>query len=250
MPVKERRIKILLLLFLTKDITFDYIQLDTLILELFDLTLNQKTKGTLSAMLKENLIEKQEVQSSNEITSYKMTDRGFHELCLEFPAFRYMKDEWDGVWRIISYEIPEKKRHLRDRLRREMRGWGLGPWHRSFWMTAHPVIGPLRDLVYGREEEQYIQAFESTHMFGDMDTMVEKVWGREAIESAYKNLFKEWHTILSKELEKKEKLKAVLYEYVRILKDDPGLPPSLVGRKWISLEAFGIFKEIRGILLG
>ena len=35
-------------------------------------------------------------------------------------------------WRIISYEIPEAKRELRDRLRREMQGWGLGPWHRSF----------------------------------------------------------------------------------------------------------------------
>ncbi|MBP9797835.1 hypothetical protein KBC70_01685 [Candidatus Woesebacteria bacterium] len=249
MPVKERRTKILLLLFLTKDISFDFVQLDELLLELFDLSLNQKTKGTLSAMLKEGLIEKQEGSSENG-SAYRMTDRGFHQLCLEFPAFRYMKEEWDGVWRIISYEIPEKKRHLRDRLRREMRGWGLGPWHRSFWMTAHPVIGPLRDLVYGREEEQYIQAFESTHMFGDMDTLVEKVWGREGIETAYKTLFKEWHTTLSKEIEKKEKLKSVLYEYVRVLKDDPGLPPSLVGRKWISVEAFGIFKEIRGILLG
>ncbi len=250
MPVKERRIKILLLLFLTKDISFEFVQLDELLLELFDLSLNQKTKGTLSAMLKEGLIEKREGSTSENGTAYRMTDRGFHQLCLEFPAFRYMKEEWDGVWRIISYEIPEKKRHLRDRLRREMRGWGLGPWHRSFWMTAHPVIGPLRDLVYGREEEQYIQAFESTHMFGNMDTLVEKVWGRESIESAYKNLFKEWHTTLSKELEKKDKLKSVLYDYVRILKDDPGLPPSLVGRKWISVEAFGIFKEIRGILLG
>ena len=87
-------------------------------------------------------------------------------------------------------------------------------------------------------------------MFGNMDTLVEKVWGRESIESAYKNLFKDWHATLSKEIEKKDKLKSVLYDYVRILKDDPGLPPSLVGRKWISVEAFGIFKEIRGILLG
>jgi len=169
---------------------------------------------------------------------------------MEFPAFRFMKDEWDGVWRIISYEIPERKRHLRDRLRREMRGWGLGPWHRSFWMTAHPVIGPLRDLVYGREEEQYIQAFESTHMFGDIDTMVEKVWGRSKLEEMYKNLFKEWHMVLSKDEEKLVKMKQVVYSYIRILKDDPGLPPSLVGKKWISVEAFSIFKEIRGILLG
>jgi len=158
MPVKERRIKILLMLFLIRDVSFDLVQLEAGLLDLFDLSLNQKTKGTLSAMLKDGLIEK----ADGEVVEYKLTDRGFHVLCMEFPAFRFMKDEWDGVWRIISYEIPERKRHLRDRLRREMRGWGLGPWHRSFWMTAHPVIGPLRDLVYGREEEQYIQAFAAS----------------------------------------------------------------------------------------
>ena len=117
-------------------------------------------------------------------------------------------------------------------------------------MTAHPIIGPLRDLVYGREEEQYIQAFESTHMFGDMQTLVEKVWNKSGLEISYKELFKVWHGYLSEEIEKKDKMKQVLYAYIKLLREDPGLPPSLVGRKWISLEAFTIFKEIRGILIG
>ena len=258
MPVKERKIKLLLLFFLSVDISFDYVELSPDRLELFDLTLNQKTKGTLSAMLKDGLIEKNdnsqkdtsEGQNTSSHSQYRLTDKGFYALCLVFPAVRFMRDEWDCVWLIISYEIPEKKRHLRDRLRREMKGWGLGPWHRSFWMTAHPVVGPLRDLVYGREEEQYIQAFEATHMFGDMQILVEKVWKKTELESQYKELFKEWHTVLSKETEKSEKMKEVIYSYVKLMRDDPGLPPSLVGKKWISLEAFNIFKEIRGILLG
>ena len=41
----------------------------------------------------------------------------------------------------------------------------------------------------------------------------------------------------------------VVFEYVAILKNDPGLPPALIGENWIGLEAFNIFKEIRGILL-
>src|SRR3989344_152171 len=211
MPVKERRTKILLLLFLLKDTSFDYIALEPAYLELFDLVINQKTKGSLSSMLKEGFIEKKE-QAEGE---YKLTEKGFYRLCLDFPSFRYLKDEWDGMWRIISYEIPEQKRHLRDRLRREMEGWGLGPWHRSFWMTAHPVISTLRDLVYGKEEAQYIQAFESTHMFGDMDVLVEKVWGKTELEKQYKELFKYWHAILSKELSKEDKMQEVIYEYIK-----------------------------------
>ncbi|KXK09272.1 MAG: hypothetical protein UZ22_OP11002001151 [Microgenomates bacterium OLB23] len=116
-------------------------------------------------------------------------------------------------------------------------------------MTSHPIISTLRDLVYGKEEAEYIQAFESTHMFGDMEGMVEKVWGKNEIEKHYRELFKEWHGILSKELTKEEKMQQILYGYIKMLRTDPGLPPSLVGKKWISFEAFNIYKEIRGILL-
>ena len=200
-------------------------------------------------MLKNGLLDKNE-DRQGEHSEYRLTEKGFYALCLEFPVVRYMKDDWDGIWRIISYEIPEKKRHLRDRLRREMRGWGLGPWHRSFWVTSHPVITPLRDLVYGREEERYIQAFEATHMFGDIDILIEKVWKKVELEERYKELFKNWHNILSQDTEKKERMKQVVYNYVKVMRQDPGLPPSLVGRKWISVEAFNIYKEIRGILLG
>ena len=242
MPIKERKVKILLLLFLIKDTSFDFLQFSTQLLHMFDLTLNQKTKGTLSAMLKEGFVEKNE-------EGYRLTEKGFYELCLSFPYFRFIRDDWDGVWRIISYEIPESKRHLRDRLRREMKGWGLGPWHRSFWLTAHPVIPALRDLVYGREEEQYIQSFESTHMFGDVELLVEKVWNKIALEKQYKELFKSWHNTLSKNVSKEEKFQEVLLEYIKHLKDDPGLPINLVGSQWIGREAFDIYKEMRGILL-
>lgn len=244
MPIKERRTKILFLLFIVSDVKFEFTELTTFFQKIFDITLNQKTKGTLSALLKEDLIEK-----SAEELKYRLTEKGYQAICLEFPFFRFLKGEWDGLWRIISYEIPEKKREIRDRLRREMRGWGLGPWHRSFWLTPHPIISNLKDLVYGKEEEKYIQAFESTHVFGDMENLVEKVWGKSEIDKRYREIFKKWHSILSQEKPKEDKMKEILRHYIEILRDDPGLPASLVGRKWIGNEAFEIFKEIRGILL-
>jgi len=247
MPIKERRTKLLLLLFLSSDVNFSYITITPTLQSIFDITFNQKTKGTLSALLKEGLIEKKDVDESKE-SQYKLTDKGFYELVLEFPFFRFLKDQWDGLWRIISYEIPENKREIRDRLRREMRGWGLGPWHRSFWLTPHPIIGTLKDLVYGHEEEKYIQSFEATHLFGEMDILVEKVWGKTALDKAYRQLFKEWHETLSKDISKDEKYRAVIYAYISIIRNDPGLPETLVGKKWIGYEAFEIFKEVRTIL--
>lgn len=257
MGIKERRTKILLVLFFLSDISFSYSSFDEKTEKIFDLSLNQKTKGTLSGLLKEGLIVKSQIpnlksqtnpndQNSNQ---YKLTEKGFTELSLLFPFVRFLKEKWDGKWRIISYEIPEKKRELRDKLRREMQGWGLGPWHRSFWITPHPITSTLKSLVSQKEEEKYIQAFEADHVFGDREVLIEKVWTKTALDKQYRELFKKWHDILSSESPKIDKFKKVVNEYVNILKNDPGLPKELIGEQWIGFEGFNIYKEIRSILL-
>ena len=242
MGIKERRTKILTIIFLISDLTQNSVIFDVKIQKIFDITLNQKTKSTFNSLVREGLIEKVEL-------GYKLTELGFKELFLKFPFFRFLKEKWDGKWRVLSYEIPEKKRDLRDRLRREVAGWGLGPWHRSFWLTPHPIIKELQDLVSGKEEEKYIQAFEADHVFGERNILIEKVWGKEELDKKYRNMFKKWHIILSEDQEKTEKLKKVVLEYIQLLREDPGLPSELVGENWIGFESFNIFKEIRGILL-
>ncbi len=243
MGIKDRRTKLLLSIFLLTDLKFDAVSFDERVQAIFDLTLNQKTKGTLSSLLREEDIEKMTE------TSYRLTNKGFQSLALIFPSLRFMKDKWDGKWRVLSYEIPEIKRELRDRLRREVAGWGLGPWHRSFWLTPHPIIINLRQLISGKEEEKYVQAFEADHVFGDKEVLIEKVWQKTELDKKYRQLFKNWHLILSQSEEKVEKLKKVINQYVDILRQDPGLPKELVGESWIGFEAFNIYKEIRSILL-
>jgi len=251
MAIKERRTKILLALYLLSGVDFSYILLDEKIQKIFDLSLNQKTKGTLSGMLKEELITKTvfEQKSLDKDSLYKLTEKGFLELSLEFPFFRFLREKWDGKWRIISYEIPEKKREIRDRLRREMQGWGLGPWHRSFWITPHPILPTLKSLTAQKEEEKYIQTFEADHTFGDREILIEKVWGKSSLDKSYRELFKKWHEVLSSDDEKSDKLKKVIGEYISLLRQDPGLPTELVGEGWIGFEGWNIFKEIKSILL-
>lgn len=278
MGIKDRRTKILLSLILLSDVKLEPVNFDDRLQKIFDLSLNQKTRGTISGMIREGIIEKatDSIQSlvvsnqsptgmpaqSNESQKltidnptatanniYRLTEKGFYFFCLKFPFFRFLRDSWDKKWRILSYEIPEKKRELRDRLRREVSGWGLGPWHRSFWLTPHPVIENLSELIYQKEEEKYLQAFESDHALGNADILIEKVWQKSDLDKKYREIFKTWHEILSGSGDKLEKFRNVVNKYVEVLKSDPGLPPELVGKDWIGFEAFNIFKEIRSILL-
>jgi phenylacetic acid degradation operon negative regulatory protein len=242
--VKDTRTKILLSLILIGDINFSSVVFDEKIEKVFDLSFNQKTKSIINSLVKEGLIIQQ-----NESQSYSLTERGFLDFCLEFPFFRFLKYLWDRRWRIISYEIPESKREIRDRLRRQMQGWGLGPWHRSFWVTPHPVIESLRWLIGGKEEEKYFQAFEADHIFGSREILVEKVWEKTKLDGEYRQLFRKWHEVLSSQEDKVSKFKKIVDTYVDLLKIDPGLPKELIGESWIGFEGWGIFKEIRNILL-
>lgn len=246
MSIKDRRTKILLSLLLLSDKEFSSVKYDKSILTIFDLTLNRKTIATLKKLAKDGLIS--EIDNNVSEPIYKLAQKGFEQLCLTFPVFRFTHDDWDKTWRILSYEIPEKKRELRDRLRREVSSWGLGPWHRSFWLTPHPIIPFLKELI-SVEEKVYIQAFESKHVFGDQDILIEKVWGTSQLEKKYRKLFMKWHEILSKDDDKFKKMETIVSEYIDIIKDDPGLPKDLVGSKWIGFEAVNLFKEIKSILL-
>jgi len=181
---------------------------------------------------------------------YRLTEKGIKELALSFPFVRFQVFEWDNKYRIITYEIPEKKRKLRDSLRREISGWGLGPWHRSFWLTPHPVIEPLKQLIIGTDWQEYVQAFEGTPVVGEERVLLEKVWNIKALEEDYRKLFKTWHQTLSNEgVSKALKMRQVVNRYLEILKKDPGLPPALLSKQWIGSEAWEIFREMRNILL-
>lgn len=249
MGIKERRTKILATLFFVGDLSLAPIEFSEPVQQIFDISLNPKTKTTLQNLTHEGLIRD---ESNSELNKqiYALTDKGYMELTLEFPFCRYLKSPWDGKWRILSYEIPEQKREIRDRLRREVSGWGLGPWHRSFWITPHPIIPDLRALVEDKEEEEYIQAFESDHVFGDRATLIEKVWGISELQKKYRSLFKTWHDTLAANIDNVHKMQRVVGEYINILRVDPGLPPQLLGSNWIGFEGFKIYKEIRAILMG
>jgi len=246
MGIKDRRTKILLALVLMSNDNFSSLSFTSEICDVFDLTLNRKTKITFNDLVRDGLITE---QKDGENSTYTLTEEGHKDIALNFPVFRFSREKWDGFFRILSYEIPEKKRELRDKLRREVASWGLGPWHRSFWLTPHPIITSLRKLVSEREEEKYVQAFESSHVFGDRELLIEKVWGKKKLESQYRSLFKKWHQILSKDQDKITKMKQVVTDYVDILKQDPGLPKQLIGDSWIGYEAVTLFREIRDILL-
>lgn len=52
-------------------------------------------------------------------------------------------DRWDGKWRTVLYDIPEKKKPAREALRAKLKELGFYEWQKSVWV--HPF--PCRDEI-------------------------------------------------------------------------------------------------------
>lgn len=64
-----------------------------------------------------------------------------------------VRKPWDGHWRMVVYDIPEKERDLRRLIQQRLTELGFGQLQRSTWISSLPVDPWLRQLKrqLGRE---------------------------------------------------------------------------------------------------
>lgn len=72
-----------------------------------------------------------------------------------------VEEKWDGKYRIIIWDIPEKKRRIRDLFRRRLKEWGFKNWQRSVWVSKRNVVGKLRKLVRELGIDDWVAVIES-----------------------------------------------------------------------------------------
>lgn len=89
----------------------------------------------------------------------KLTDTGKLEALLRKIL---LDDKWDGKWRIIIFDIPEKHKKIRDVLRSKLKTWGLVPWQKSVWASKKDVTKLLREFVKKIGIEKWVVILEST----------------------------------------------------------------------------------------
>ncbi|PIP17727.1 MAG: CRISPR-associated endonuclease Cas2 [Parcubacteria group bacterium CG23_combo_of_CG06-09_8_20_14_all_35_9] len=55
--------------------------------------------------------------------------------------------KWDGKWRMVVFDIPEKKRKNRDIFRNGLQEFGFKMLQKSVWISPYPVLGEIEDLA-------------------------------------------------------------------------------------------------------
>lgn len=80
------------------------------------------------------------------------------------------KDEvWDGVWRIVIFDIPEKYRFTRDLFRKNLKRMGLYEMQKSVWFYPYLCKKEIKKIVKCLNIDCYVHLIESDSVDSDKE---------------------------------------------------------------------------------
>ena len=99
---------------------------------------------------------------SDDKLAIRLTEEGREKAVLA----RIMLEEkkWDGKWRFVIFDIPEKRRLARDLLRIKLKAWGFKPWQQSVWVTKKNCTKLLREYIKKVGIEDWVMVIESDNV--------------------------------------------------------------------------------------
>lgn len=181
------------------------------------------TRGVLGKLTKLKWAEK--FQKEKE-AYYRITKKGEKEFDKILKPLK-TTGAWDGRWRLVIFDIPEKKRDVRDRLRRALNKLGLGILQASVWISPYNIKTEIDDIAKKLNVVENIRYFEVTRNKNLDKTIIEKSWNLPELSDLYKKFNTDVEQLkrsIDKMSNKNFAVKKLIYEYAQLLQQDPILP--------------------------
>lgn len=171
----------------------------------------------------------------------QITAAGKEYLKREFPVFKWQNVRWDGLWRIVAYDIEETRKDIRNSLRWKLEELGFAMLQRSLWMTPHDVTKPLREFLESEQLVPEVYVLEAKRLFaGDDRLLARHLWPLDELGLAYKD----WLERVGKVSKDKDVQQELKEEFLGILKADPCLPKELLPKGWMGERAAKRFGKL------
>lgn len=95
----------------------------------------------------------------------------------EFDTIKPAKPEhWDGKWRIVIFDVPEKKSKQRNDFRNKIRDFGFYQLQKSVWIYPHDCHDEVDFVTRFLETSPYVIYFETNDLM-DKEGLARKTFG-------------------------------------------------------------------------
>lgn len=203
----------------------------------------RRAKRAQIYLLKRDLIQVVDEKKGKRLLVTSSGHRVFFE---DYPLSKLRKERWDGFWTVVMYDIPEKERNKRWRLRQILRKLGFGAVQESVFISPLKVEDALQSFLHSRGLSEMVWVMRARRVLGMENRKVAKrAWPLGDLRQVYEELL----GVLSAA----EKLGAT-EEWGRyfLAADvcDPYLPKELLPPDWPGFKCRDTFTKIgrRGFL--
>jgi phenylacetic acid degradation operon negative regulatory protein len=168
---------------------------------------------------------------------------------------------WDGRWRVLTYSIPERRREVRDDLRKQLTWMGFGPLGSGAWISPHALEAEVEALAERLSIRDLVELFTATHVgFADDRALARRCWDLAALNRRYAAFLAQYqprYETHRARLARGERVPEshcfverflLLHEYRRFFFLDPELPVELLPEGWLGAEAAQLFHAYHQLL--
>lgn len=191
-------------------------------------------KQLLYRMLKTGSIEKRVTNGEPELI---LTSNGRKLVERKFSLFNQQKKHWDGFWRLVIFDIREKERSRRQRLRNKLVELGFGMWQKSIYLSPFDWEEDMVEFLQTEKLLGEAWVLTAKHkLLGEAKNLAESVWHLNQLNDEYEKLLKR----LAVETE----MNKICYDYSVLLANDPCLPRELLPKDWAAFKVRQAIKDI------
>lgn len=183
-------------------------------------------------------------------TFYRVTDR-FRSLLPYGPihthAFAKPKAEWDGMWTMVAFTVPEDQRRLRPMLRGRLQSLGYAPLYDGLWVSPHAPDKEL-DIALEIAPPQSCTVIRATELGRKSRLAVASAWNLDALGDSYAEFIQTFRPVLRRlESGRIGSTEALVsrtrstYRWFVFAVTDPDLPRDLLPARWPRAGAHDLF---------
>jgi len=127
----------------------------TILKELIKLNKNELQEG-IAYLYRLKYIDKN--QNEGNLSAMFLTKKGkLKALNYQLDNIKNKKEKWDGKWRMVAFDIPNKYKKGRDALRQKLKRIGFCKLQESIFITPYNCKKEISDLVAFFELDKYVR---------------------------------------------------------------------------------------------
>ena len=194
-------------------------------------------------------MEAMKLVSKTENATFRISEKGQDLLNSILDNLHEGTLHWDNKWRFISFSIPESKRPLRDKFRRQIESVGLKMILTGLWITPLNIADILEAEARKIGISKNIVIIESEKIItGITQQELKALWNFESSKEEIYKFIRQADEFLNQQNISSYEIKKMIFRYAMILNNQPKLPIELFPSDWPQFRANLIYKKIKRLL--